>query len=72
MQIALPVTDPNLCPLCQQPNVCALEVERATGVQQAPCWCTQVKFDPALLARVPEHAHHKACICQNCAQTQIP
>ena len=38
MQVALPA-DPNHCPLCGQPNECAMEIERATGVKQPPCWC---------------------------------
>mgnify|MGYP003379739277 CR=1 FL=1 len=32
MQVALPA-DPNHCPLCGQPNECAMEIERATGVK---------------------------------------
>ena len=51
MQIALP-NDPNHCPLCGQTNECAMEVERATGVKQPPCWCSQVKFEAALLSRI--------------------
>jgi hypothetical protein len=44
-----------------------MEVERATGQKQAPCWCTQVDFSAELLARVPEDARRKACICARCA-----
>lgn len=67
MQVALP-PDPRLCPLCGQPNGCALECERATGVLQPPCWCTQAKFEAELLSRIPEHARGKACICAACAR----
>ena len=35
MQVALPA-DPNHCPLCGQPNECAMEMERTTGVKQPP------------------------------------
>jgi len=59
-----------LCPLCGQPNRCAMEVERETRVKQPPCWCTQVKFDAALLASLPEPARGTACICADCAQTK--
>jgi hypothetical protein len=45
-----------------------MELERNTGVKQPPCWCTQARFDAALLARVPEQASGKACICAACAQ----
>jgi len=56
------------CPLCGQPNQCAMEVELATGIQQPPCWCTQVQFTPELLGRIPEAARDKACICAACVQ----
>jgi hypothetical protein len=55
MQVALPA-DPNHCPLCGQPNECAMEIERATGVKQPPCWCSQVKFEAALAV-----AHSRTC-----------
>jgi hypothetical protein len=58
MQVALPA-DPNHCPLCGQPNECAMEIERATGVKQPPCWCSQVKFEA--LAAV---AHSRTCARQ--------
>jgi hypothetical protein len=59
--------DATRCPLCGAPNTCAMELERATGVPQGPCWCTQVSFDAALLARVPADAQGKACLCPACA-----
>ena len=59
--------DPSRCPLCGQPNRCAMEVQRETGVAQPPCWCTGVSFDAALLARVPAEAQQRACICHACA-----
>jgi hypothetical protein len=58
--------DPILCPLCGQPNRCAMEVERETGVKQPPCWCTQVDFSQELLARIPAPARGTACICAAC------
>ena len=63
-----PAVNPRLCPLCGQVNQCAMEVERATGVKQPPCWCTEVSFDAALLASIPEHASGNSCICAACAQ----
>jgi hypothetical protein len=71
MQVALPV-DPNQCPLCGQENQCAMEVERATGVKQAPCWCNQARFEASLLSRIPEHARGKACLCAACAKGDTP
>ena len=62
-----PVLDPTVCPVCGQPNRCAMEVERETGVAQGPCWCTQVDFSRELLEGLPAEARGKACICQACA-----
>ncbi len=56
------------CPLCGQDNQCAMEVEKATGEKQPPCWCTKVDFSAELLARLPVEARHKACICEACAK----
>lgn len=58
----------NICPLCGGVNQCAMEIERESGVKQAaPCWCTEVKFDADLLARVPPEKRNLACICAACA-----
>jgi hypothetical protein len=59
--------DPTRCPICGQPNRCANEVERETGLAQPPCWCTTVDFNGELLARVPAEAVRLACICRACA-----
>jgi Cysteine-rich CWC len=59
----------NKCPLCGHVNQCAMEIERETGVQQAPCWCTAVKFEADLLARVSVEKRNLACICEKCAQS---
>ena len=59
--------DPCRCPLCGQPNACAM----ATPSQAAsgPCWCTLVQFSGDLLKQVPEVARNKACICAACVAT---
>jgi len=62
---ALP-TDPTRCPLCGGDNRCAMEVQKATGEPQPPCWCVTETFTPDLLARLPEEAKGKACICARC------
>lgn len=67
MDAASPPIDPTRCPLCGQPNACANEQERRTGVKQPPCWCTTVDFSAELLARVPAKAQRAACICARCA-----
>ncbi|MDZ7921868.1 cysteine-rich CWC family protein [Rhodoferax sp.] len=60
-------TAPEVCPLCGQANQCAMELERATGQKQPPCWCTQATFSAELLANVPAADRGKACICAACA-----
>lgn len=44
-----------------------MEIARSSGLEQGPCWCTQVRFSPALLARVPLAARDLACVCAACA-----
>ncbi|MDO5086042.1 MAG: cysteine-rich CWC family protein [Comamonadaceae bacterium] len=58
------------CPLCGQPNGCALAAAPApapAGCTPPPCWCVHATFTPALLARVPADARRRACICAACA-----
>ena len=64
--------DPASCPLCGQPNRCAMEVARQGGQAAEPCWCTQVDFSAELLARVPAQAQRLACICAECARKGPP
>ncbi|MDO8771777.1 MAG: cysteine-rich CWC family protein [Burkholderiaceae bacterium] len=60
--------NPSACPLCGKLNLCAMEVERATGQKQGPCWCTTAQFDAALLARIPSEKRNLTCVCADCAQ----
>lgn len=48
------------CPLCQRPNACGMAAGKTT------CWCFNVKLDPDALAKIPEEAKGKACICESC------
>jgi hypothetical protein len=59
--------DPARCPLCGQPNRCAMEMAREPGAAASPCWCTQAEFASDLLARVPPAVRGRACICAACA-----
>ena len=59
--------DPRACPLCGKGNQCAMEMEKATGQKQPPCWCTGAAFGADLLARVPDYLRNQACICAACA-----
>ena len=58
--------DATRCPLCGADNRCAMEIGRATGQPQAPCWCVSASLDPALLNRIPDEARGKACVCSAC------
>ncbi|MBL8371181.1 MAG: cysteine-rich CWC family protein [Burkholderiaceae bacterium] len=60
--------DPGRCPVCGQDNRCAMEMERITGEKQPPCWCTQIRFDPAALAALPTGARGVSCLCPACAR----
>ncbi|MCV0438447.1 MAG: cysteine-rich CWC family protein [Hydrogenophaga sp.] len=61
---ALP--DATRCPLCGGDNRCAMEIQRATGEVQPPCWCVGTTFDPDLFKRIPDAARGQACICAAC------
>ncbi len=61
-----PVLDPSRCPLCGGDNRCALELQKATGQAQPPCWCVSQTFSAELLARLPTQAQGQACICGAC------
>jgi hypothetical protein len=66
MQTTASPIDPGRCPLCGGDNRCAVEVEKATGETQPPCWCVSALFPPDLLERLPTDARGKACICARC------
>lgn len=55
-----------LCPICGQPNNCAMEIEKSTGQKQDPCWCVSEDFPKELLAKLPEAA--VSCICNHCVK----
>ncbi|MDM7457595.1 MAG: cysteine-rich CWC family protein [Tepidimonas sp.] len=59
--------DPARCPICGGSNACAMERKRQTGLDQPPCWCTQVQFSAEMLDRIPPNARGLACICARCA-----
>jgi hypothetical protein len=54
-----------LCPVCGQPNACAVS---ATGTFEAECWCRSVTFSEDLLAQVPPNLKNMACICRSRAE----
>lgn len=71
--LSSPSPDPTRCPLCGGDNRCAMELEKASGEPQPPCWCMDQRFTPELLARIPTAARGAACVCQRCARAaQFP
>jgi hypothetical protein len=71
MSTALAI-DASRCPVCGAANQCAMEMQKATGVEQPPCWCTQVDFSRELLRGLPVAARGLACICARCATQAEP
>ena len=67
----LPLIDPTICPVCGQPNQCAMEIQKASGLAQQVCWCTHVDFSRELLARIPPELQGMSCICARCAQSGL-
>jgi hypothetical protein len=59
--------DPNYCPICREPNSCAMEIARTSGNKPEHCWCFDADFSADIMARVPDEAKGRACICQKCA-----
>lgn len=66
MSLPHDLPDPGRCPLCGGDNRCAMEIQRATGEAQPPCWCVDATFSPDLFKRIPEAARGQACICPAC------
>jgi hypothetical protein len=59
--------DPSICPVCGEPNQCAIEVAKSTGKPLQECWCASAVFTAEILFKVPAQAINKACICKKCA-----
>ncbi|MGC4094000.1 MAG: cysteine-rich CWC family protein [Polyangiaceae bacterium] len=57
-----PELDTSLCPLCGAKNSCAV----LSGSSE-PCWCAAITIPREALARIPEAALNRACLCPRCA-----
>ena len=60
--VTRPKIDTAVCPLCGQPNNCAM----AADPSATQCWCGDLKFPQELMDQVPENVIHQTCICRNC------
>lgn len=56
--------DPALCPLCGQPNTCAIEA----GLPPESCWCMHTPVSREALAQLPAEQRGMACLCPACAR----
>ena len=45
--------DPTRCPICHEPNVCAMEKAKAIGSKPERCWCMDAVFTPTVMDQVP-------------------
>ena len=63
--------DETCCPLCGEDNAC-LNIKRG-GDTEKNCWCNtkRLSFPDELIAQVPNHLKHKACICQTCVEKYL-
>ncbi|UHJ65232.1 cysteine-rich CWC family protein [Melaminivora jejuensis] len=61
---AAPAPDATCCPLCGQPNTCAI----TAGLPAQGCWCMSAPVSRAALARLAPEQRGRACICPACAQ----
>ena len=59
--------DPTRCPICHEPNVCAMEKAKLTDTKPERCWCFDAVFTPAVMDLVPDASKGKACVCAKCA-----
>jgi hypothetical protein len=58
--------EPDLCPLCRQPNDCAVAAGRMH------CWCFDVEIDETSRNRAREVASEGVCICRACGVRPAP
>jgi hypothetical protein len=57
--------DQSFCPLCGQPNGCALAKSAGTVDD---CWCVHVQIPLQRLMQIPSNRIGRACICRSCAK----
>ena len=69
--LAAEAIDTTRCPLCGGSNQCVMAAG-SSGIDDPPCWCTKVEIDRAQLARIPDAARYKACLCPACAAALPP
>ena len=59
-----PTSAKQKCPLCGQPNRCAMAGRHPVG----PCWCVSIRLTADMLEAVPTEDRGVRCICAICAR----
>ena len=59
-----PMSDKQKCPLCGQPNRCAMAEEHPVDT----CWCVSIRLPADMLEAVPTEDRGVRCICETCAR----
>src|SRR4030081_2012039 len=59
-----PMSDKQKCPLCGQPNRCAMAGRHPVGA----CWCVSIRLTADMLEAVPTEDRGVRCICDTCAR----
>ncbi|MBW2424062.1 MAG: cysteine-rich CWC family protein [Deltaproteobacteria bacterium] len=70
---AAPGSDASCCPLCGEPNDCALAsaAESADPSADPPCWCVGREFPSELLDRLDAQARGRRCVCRSCLDRAV-
>ena len=63
--------DACVCPICGEPNQCAIELAKVSDTPIEECWCISVKISEETLSKVPHHLLNKACICNKFATKNL-
>jgi hypothetical protein len=52
---------PDRCPLCGEPNACAMAADGGA------CWCFTTPIAEGVIERIPPDQRGRACVCARCA-----
>jgi hypothetical protein len=61
-------SDAGVCPLCGEPNKCAMKIDP----NATECWCDSIIIPQELLDKLPVKSIGKDCICKNCVESFNP
>ena len=59
-----PMSDEQKCPLCDQPNRCAMVEDESISA----CWCTSIRLTEDMLETTPAKDRGVRCVCATCAR----